>query len=246
MDAVVPRYAEYAFWIFLSAMLGGVVPLLRRWSHRELDLLISLSAGIILGIVFFDLLPAAAEITPHFFTAVLIGFVLLLALEKFVLIHPHETEELAERRTGLAAYVGISLHSLLDGVALGSSAMVPSIGALVLWAIAAHKIPNTFSLISILIYFGFKRRTTLLLLLLFSLLTPLGGAVALIALRDASDQLLGFAVGIAAGTFLFIATSDLLPHAHAHHEHRYRKLTAVLLGIAVSAVIAHTHLLHKH
>lgn len=241
MDSVALRYAEYAVWILASSLVGGLVPLVRRWSHSQLELLISLSAGIILGVVFFDLLPEAASITPHFFTAVLVGFTLLLALEKFVLIHPHETDELADRRSGIAAYIGISLHSLLDGVALGSSAMIPTIGPVVLWAIAAHKIPNTFSLVSILLYFGFSRRGTLLLLLLFSLLTPLGGALALLALRNASSDLLGLAIGVAAGTFLFIATSDLLPHAHAHHHGRYRKLAAVLGGVVVSALISRAH-----
>jgi len=241
MDSVAQRYVEYAVWIFASALVGGLIPLLRRWSPSQLALLISFSAGIILGVVFFDLLPDAASITPHFFTAVLIGFTLLLALEKFVLIHPHETDELADRRTGLAAYLGISLHSLLDGVALGSSAMIPSIGAVVLWAIAAHKLPNTFSLVSILLYFGFSRRNALLLLLVFAMLTPLGGALALLALRNASREVLGFAVGVAAGTFLFIATSDLLPHAHAHHEGRYRKLGAVLAGLLVSALFSRSH-----
>ncbi len=242
MDSVVLRYVGYAVWIFASAMAGGLVPLLRRWTQPQLTLLISFSAGIILGVVFLDLLPEAASITPHFFTAVLVGFTLLLALEKFVLIHPHEKDEWADRRSGLTAYVGISLHSLLDGVALGSSAMVPTLGPVVLWAIAAHKIPNTFSLVSILLYFGFSRRYTLLLLIVFALLTPLGGALALLALRNASPEILGFAVGVAAGTFLFIATSDLLPHAHAHHENRYLKLGAVLAGVLVSALVSGSHL----
>ena len=120
--------------------------------------------------------------------------------------------------------------------------MVPTLGPVVLWAIAAHKIPNTFSLVSILLYFGFSRRYTLLLLIVFALLTPLGGALALLALRNASQELLGFAVGVAAGTFLFIATSDLLPHAHAHHEGRYRKLAAVLAGVLLSAFVSGFHL----
>jgi len=225
------------------SFLAGGVPLLRRWSHAQLQLLLSLSAGIILGVVFLDLLPQAMRITPQFFTAALVGFLLLLALEKFLLIHPHETTELAGRRSGLAAYLGITLHSLLDGVALGSSAMVPALGPVVLWAIVAHKIPDTFSLCSILLYFGFARRVTLFLLLLFCLVTPLGGAVALIALRHASQEHLGLAMGVAAGTFLFIATSDLLPQAHAHHELRYRNLAAVLGGILISAL---THLTHVH
>jgi zinc transporter ZupT len=243
VESVASRYAGFATWIFVLSFLGGMIPLLRRWSDPQLKLLISLSAGIILGVVFLDLLPEAMHITPHFFTAVLVGFLLLLALEKFLLIHPHETEELAGRRTGLAAYVGISLHSLLDGVALGSSVMVPALGPAVLWAIVAHKIPNTFSLTSILLYFGFSRRSALLLLLGFSLVTPLGGAIALLVLRNASPEILGLAVGLAAGTFLFIATSDLLPHAHSHHEGRHWNLLAVLAGALVSVLV---HLTHPH
>lgn len=246
LESAALRYVEAAWWIFSTSFLAGLIPLLRRWSHPQLQLLIGLSAGIILGVVFFDLLPQALGVTTHsvrFFSAVLVGFLLLLALEKFLLIHPHETAELAGRRTGLAAYVGISLHSLMDGVALGSSIMVPGLGSVVLWAIVAHKVPNTFSLSSILIYFGFSRRATLLLVLSFSLVTPLGGAVALLALRNASQELLGLALGVAVGTFLFIATSDLLPQAHAHHEGRYRNLAAVLAGVLLSAL---SHLTHSH
>ena len=148
MENVPLRYAQYAVGIFVVSFLAGLIPLLRRWSHRQLQFLISLSAGIVLGVVFFDLLPQSAGLSRHFFSAVLVGFVLLLALEKFLLIHPHETDELAGRRSGFAAYAGISLHALLDGVALGSSVMMPALGAAVLWAIVAHKIPDTFSLSS--------------------------------------------------------------------------------------------------
>src|SRR5262245_1485449 len=119
----IPRFEVYAAWIFAISFLGGLVPILRRWSHAQLQTLISLSAGIILGVLFLDLLPEVSHTTPYFFSAALCGFVLLLALEKFVFIHPHETAELGGRRSGMAVYTGISFHSLLDGVALGSSTM---------------------------------------------------------------------------------------------------------------------------
>ena len=241
MEHVVLRYVTYAAAIFVVSFVGGWIPLLRRWSDQEHHFLISLSAGIILGVVFFDLLPEAIGTTRHFTTAVLVGFVLLLALEKFILIHAHETEELADRRMGFTAFAGIALHAFLDGVALGSSVMLPALGPVVFWAIVAHKIPETFSLSSILLYFGFARRHVLLLVLALSLVTPLGGALALLALRHASPALLGQAIGVAAGMFLFIATSDLLPHAHAHHEGRFRNLLAVLLGLLVSALIHQSH-----
>jgi zinc transporter ZupT len=235
----VQRFAAHALWIFVVSMLGGIVPLLHRWSAPQLQTLISASAGIILGVLFFDLLPAISNATPHFYSAVLAGFVLLLVLERFVLIHPHETEELAGRRSGLTAYLGISLHSLLDGLALGSGVLMPELAPAVLFAILAHKVPDTFSLTSILTFFGYSRRSTLLMLILFSLLTPLGGSLALLLFQGVPPQALGLALGLATGTFLFIATSDLLPHAHASHERRYRNLAVLLLGIAAIYVTRH-------
>ena len=235
------RFAAYAIAVVAVSLVGGTIPLLRRWSHGELQTLISLSAGIILGVLFLDLLPEVAAQTPHFFSAALAGFLLLLVLEKFVVVHPHETEELANRRSGLAAYLGISLHGLLDGVALGSSMMVPALAPAVVFAILAHKIPDTFSLTSILTFFGYSRRSTFLLLVLFSLLTPLGGVIALWLLRDSSPATLGVPLGVASGTFLFIATSDLLPHTHEHPEGRFRNLAAVLIGIALIALLTRTH-----
>jgi zinc and cadmium transporter len=234
------RFGLYAAAIFAISFLGGLIPLLRRWTHAQLQTLISASAGIILGVLFFDLLPEVAPSTPHFFTAALAGFVLLLALEKFVFIHPHETDDLGGKRSGLAAYVGISFHSLLDGLALGSSSMLPGLAPAVVFAILAHKVPDTLSISTILTFFGYSRRRTLAMLFFFSLLTPLGGLLALWLLRDLAPQGLGILIGIASGTFLFIATSDLLPHAHENHEGRFRNLAAVLAGMLLIALTRHT------
>ncbi len=237
MSVDLGRFAQQAACIFAVSLLGGLVPLLRRWSQPQLQTLLSLSAGIILGVLFFDLLPHNAGMSPHFHTLALAGFMLMLALEKFVFIHPHETDELAGRRSGIAAYLGISLHSLLDGFALGSSTLAPQFAPGVAFAILAHKLPDTFSLSTILTYFRFSRRSTMLLLVLFSLLTPLGGVVALLTLRGLAPAQLGGVIAIASGTFLFIATSDLLPHAHAHHTGRYRNLAAVVVGLAITYVV---------
>ena len=241
MPTEMPRFGVYLAWIFAISLVGGLIPLLKQWSHAQLQTLISTSAGIILGVLFFDLLPEVSQTTPHFYTAALAGFVLLLALEKFVFIHPHEADELKGRRSGFSAYLGISFHSLLDGFALGSSAMLPALAPPVLFAIVAHKIPDSFSLASILTFFGYSRRRTVWMLLFFALLTPLGGVLALVLLRHVQPQVLGLLLGLASGTFLFIATSDLLPHAHEHHEGRFRNLAAVLFGMLAIGLV---HLLH--
>ncbi len=239
MQADLSRFALYAAAIFAVSFAGGLVPLVHRWSHSALQTLISLSAGIILGVLFLDLLPEVAASTPYFHILTLAGFLSLFVFEKFVFIHPHETDDLAEQRSGLAAYVSISIHSLLDGVALGSSTMLPALAPAVLFAIVAHKVPDTFSVASILTYFGFRRRKTLLFMLFFSLLTPLGGFIALVLLRNASPATLAAPIALACGTFLFIATSDLLPHTHEHHDGRFRNLAAVFAGIAVIALAQH-------
>ena len=241
MPAEMSRFLPYALATFAVSFAGGLVPLVRRWTHDQLQALISLSAGIILGVLFLDLLPAVAATTPRFYVLVLAGFLFLFVFEKFVFIHPHETDDLAERRSGLAAYVSISIHSLLDGVVLGSSTMLPTLAPAVLFAIVAHKVPDTFSLGSILTYFRFRRRSAVLLLFLCSLLTPLGGFLSLAFFRHASEATLGAPLALACGTFLFIATSDLLPHAHEHRDSRFRNLAAVIAGIAAIAIAHRAH-----
>jgi zinc and cadmium transporter len=135
---------------------------------------------------------------------------------------------------GIPAFLGISLHSLIDGVALGAGLIIPELGAVVLLAVIIHKMPDGISISSILLAAGWSRRTVALLTLAFSLTTPIGALLAYFFLSALDAETVAVAIGISAGTFLAIATADILPQVHRIEERNPMTLIFLLGGLAVS------------
>lgn len=229
--------------IFVATLLGALPPLARRWSDRGLHLFIAVSAGIFLGTVFLHLLPELAHVAAADeghgesgpWLAALGGFLGLFLLEKVWLrgtderggVDPHEV-------VWLPAYIGLCVHAFTAG--LGLSAL--DIKALVLLPILWHKITESFSLTSVLQLSGASRSRFWLLVGSFSLVTPLGflfGEHLLIGEQGQAKLLMG----LACGTFLYIAACDLLPEVFHHLEKRTPRLVALLLGIASTALFPH-------
>ncbi|HSK28640.1 MAG TPA: ZIP family metal transporter, partial [Candidatus Limnocylindria bacterium] len=155
--------------IFVS-LIGSFLPLLSELSQRALALLLSFSAGVLLGAVFFHLLPEVGETLGHDVGwPILLGFLLIFIMERFVFVHACEERECDIHQMGIPAFLGISLHSLLDGIALGAGLMLPHLGPVVLLAVIIHKMPDSISITTILLAVGWNRRKVALLSLLFSL-----------------------------------------------------------------------------
>lgn len=220
--------------IFIS-LLGSFLPLMRELSQRALALLLSFSAGVLLGAVFFHMLPETGELLgEHLGWPVLAGFLLIFVLERFVFVHACEERQCDIHQMGLPAFLGISLHSLLDGLALGAGLMLPHLGPVVLLAVIIHKMPDSISISTILLSAGWNRRKVAMLSLLFSLTTPLGALLAFLFFRSMSEANIAVAIGISGGTFLAIATADILPQVHRIEERNPLTLVFLLLGLAVS------------
>ena len=228
--------------IFIS-LIGGFLPLLRELSQRALALLVSFSAGVLLGAVFFHMLPETGKVLEDDIGwPILAGFLLIFVMERFVFVHACEERECDIHHMGIPAFLGISLHSLLDGLALGAGLMLPQLGPVVLLAVLIHKMPDSISISSILLSAGWDRRRVARLSLLFSLTTPLGALFAYLFFRALSDQNIAIAIGISAGTFLAIATADILPQVHRIEERNPLTLMFLVFGLAVSwagRLIAH-------
>lgn len=221
------------------SVVGGAAPLVRNWSKGQLTLLVSAGAGVLLGAAFLHMLPASAEaIGRNVGFPILAGFLIISILEKFFLIDPCEEVGCHIHKFGLAAFLGITFHSLLDGVAVGSSLIVPNLAVPIFAAIALHKIPAAFSLCSILLLAGHSRKGAFIHILGFSLATPLGALISYFFLRNLDPHFVGYAIGISGGSFIAIATSDLLPQLHKEGVNRLATLLFMLLGIAVMVVTA--------
>ena len=227
--------ALYLPTVMLISLVGGFLPLLRDLSQRALALLLSFSAGVLLGAVFFHMLPEIGRVlTDSMGWPILGGFLLIFVMERFVFVHACEERDCDIHHMGIPAFLGISLHSLLDGVALGAGLLLPQLGPVVLLAVIIHKMPDSISISSILLAAGWQRRKVATLNLLFSLTTPVGALLAYWLFRSLSPENVAVAIGLSAGTFLTIATADILPQVHRIEQRNPLTLLFLLIGLSVS------------
>jgi ZIP family zinc transporter len=219
---------------FAMTLLGGVVA--QHIGDRR-HLVLGLAAGLMLGVVGFDLLPEALATQPrHLFgvpAALLMfvgGFLALHVVERSVGIHrAHEGEYADHTHThghahvqdpvkgiGVAAASALVGHSVLDGFAIGAAFQAGStVGAVVAVAVVAHDFADGFNTYTITRLYGNSRRRARLLLGADAV-APVAGAGITLAFGIPSG-LLGLYLGFLAGFLLYLATSDILPEAHSPH-----------------------------
>jgi zinc and cadmium transporter len=241
MSPVVATVATYSLVIILGAIAGALVVVFTQRPTRLVTFL-AFAAGVMLGAAFFHMMPEAFHGGGYrAFTLVPAGFVFLLVLERYFLAHaceePLDCTEHAHHGLGFTAFIGLAIHTLFDGIALGS-AVQEGVGLMAFIAITSHKVPSSLSLASILKAEG--RRTPIILTyaLFYGLMVPVGAV-----LYFASDAVLRiekfspWALAFSAGTFLYIAVSDLLPHVNRHGKDR-RGINLVALGAGLLLMLA--------
>lgn len=222
----------HALVIFLVALVAGLAPLWVHWHGEQLRLVVSLAAGIFFGAAFLHMIPEAAELVgPRVGIYLLAGFLLLYVAENFLLGGGCEHGDCDYHRLGLVSFFGLSFHNLVEGLALGSSAQVPGLMPVIFIAILAHKAPAAFSLGTLLSHGRYSRLQVAGLVLGFAAIIPVGAAVAVFLARGISAVTVGAMVALSAGTFLHIATDEMLPHVHTKNEGRGQALVALLAGI---------------
>ncbi len=215
-------------------MIGGWVPTVKLLSQTTFRLVISFCAGILLGAVFFHILPEIATVLEsQLGYSIMFGFLLIFVLEKFIMVHPCEEGECNYHKVGLAAYVGIGLHSILDGIAIGAGTMM-NLSVIIILAVTIHKFPAALALSSLLVKGGeYSKKKILFSMFIFSLATPLGALFTIYFFQGLDDYIVATALGISAGTFLFISIGDLLPTVYEEHEKGYKNLVSLCMGTVV-------------
>ncbi len=243
MSPVLAAVAVYSLVILLGAIAGALVVVFTRRPTRLVTFL-AFAAGVMLGAAFFHMLPEAYHGGGYrSFTLVPAGFVFLLVLERFVLTHtceePLDCAEHAHHGLGFTAFLGLAVHTLFDGIALGS-AVKEGVGVMAFIAIASHKVPSSLSLASILKAEGRRTPTILVYAVVYGLMVPVGAVLYFLfeaALRI--EKLSPWALAFSAGTFLYIAVSDLLPHVNRHGKDRQgRNLVALGVGLLLMLALA--------
>ncbi|MEZ5063686.1 MAG: ZIP family metal transporter [bacterium] len=245
MTAGTERLVWAALAVVGLTLAGGLLPLVREWSQSTIRLLLAFGTGVLLGAAFLHMMPEAMHgLGDSVGLWVLAGFLVIYVLERFVMLHPCEEEHCAFHHMGLAAFLGITLHSLIDGFALGAGLVIPHLSIAVTAAIVLHKLPASVSLSGILLHCRYPRGRIVLMIALFALSTPIGAVISYFVLRDLSGEALPMAIAFSSGTFLAIATADLLPQIHSEPKGRYWNLAALFLGLLVmswAGEVAHQH-----
>lgn len=241
MEQVLPL-AGYSAGIAAAALASAGIPLWLERRIGRIEILLAGSAGVMLGAAFFHMLPEAIRgggpaVVP--FAAV--GLLALFLLERFVLVHVCEEPEEGcdvHPTVGLAAFLGLAAHTLVDGVAL-AAATGAGVGVLVFVAILAHKVPASVTLSSILVASGYSRARVLGMTLVLALMIPAGAAAYALAGRAVpAQEFTPAAIAFSAGTFLHLALSDLLPDVHRRAGTRAPPMVALLAGIGLMWAIA--------
>lgn len=222
---------------FASALVGGMVALR---AVRHVGIIIALGAGIRIGAAYFDLIPEAVEHlggsldAAMFYTA--LGFLAFYTLEKLTAVHVgHEAaaeldhDAVAHRHTGLVGAGGMSLHSLLDGVALAAGLTVGGgLGLVIAFVVVVHRFSDGISIVSLLLASRTPIRTAYRWVAVVALAPVVGVVLGL--LITVPDNVLGAMLATFAGFFLYIGAAELLPEAHRSDQSR-RVVLATLIGV---------------
>ncbi len=229
--------------ILLAAVLGALPPLLGRWSDRQLHLFVAFGAGTFLGAVFFHLVPETLANQPNLLTNFMIlnGFMVVLFVERVLVRHRHhDCDDVAEHRhqvVGISAFIGLSIHSLMAGFALGASFVAPRLALVIFLAIVSHKSVAAFSLATVFRLSNIPLRRALAMLAVFALCTPVGALLSLPLLHTLSDIHVTIPTALAAGSFIYVATMDLLPEAFHDTRKRLGPFVALSIGILVMLLV---------
>ena len=183
--------------------------------HAHLRYFVAGGAGFMLAAAFVRMLPEATQV-PHAFLFVLLGYFGVHLFEHTFAPHFHFGEEthpeaMLRPAAGWLAVMGLGVHTLFDGVAIAAGYMVsPTLGGLLFLAVLVHKLPEGFTIASLLLAGGHSRGTAI----------AAGGALGLLTLGGAlltglvAAQHVGYALALSAGVTIYVAASDLIPEVN--------------------------------
>lgn len=251
-------------WIITLTALGGLVSVCaagvflvmpEQARLRVMPHMVSFATGALLGAALLGLVPHAMErVGPgrvhEVGVALVIGIGLFFVLEKLVLWRHCHTEDCEthtshdaqrDRASGLLMLAGDGLHNALDGVLIAAAFLTDlHLGIVTALAIMAHEIPQEVGNFAVLLHSGMRRGRALILNLLTSLTSVIGGIIAYFALRQALN-LLPYALALAAASLLYIAVADLIPGLHRRVDAQagVHQVLLMTLGVLLVAFAEH-------
>jgi zinc and cadmium transporter len=230
-----------ALGIFAAAgnLLGGYFVVRRDWPRRYLQYFLALGAGYMLAVAFLEIIPESVHLGGEgALLMVLIGYFLVHLFEHTLAPHFHfgeEThlEEMSHRHARNSVVLGLVIHTFFDGVAIAAGFLVSTwLGAMIFVAVFLHKLPEGFTVASVVLASGQGRGKALWAA------AALGGATLLgVLLTSLLQGQLKYALPLSGGVTLYVAATDLLPEVN--REPNWRMALLVFVGVASMLIIKH-------
>ena len=241
-------------WIVAASLAGGLlsVGLAAAFALTVkaawVPMLVSYAIGALLGAAFLEVIPHAFErVSPH--TAaltILAGIFVFFILEKLVLwrhchtedceAHDHHDGAHDQGRSGTLILVGDTVHNFIDGVLIAAAFLESTqLGVITAIAIVAHEIPQEVGDFLILLHSGYSKSKALVLNLISSLASLVGGVLGYFALQSISGAV-PILLGIVAASMIYVAVADLIPGLHKRTELRATLSQAILIALGVGSI----------
>lgn len=232
----------FATATFLSTLIGGLTALK---NHKRLHRFLGYTAGVLLGVVAFDILPEIFEqLKTHDISAtgpmiaLVCGFLLFHIIEKSILIHHANEEEYGAHHhphVGVASAVALCGHSFLDGVGIGLGFQAGNaVGIAVAIAVIAHDFTDGLNTVNLMLLNKNKSKKAVAFLILDAI-APVLGALSTVLFSISSAGLTLY-LGFFAGFLLYIGASEILPEAHSKQSSYQTILLTIVGAVFIFAV----------
>lgn len=235
-------------WILISTFLVSIFSLIgvllltvkENFLQKILLVLVSFASGTLLGGAFFHLIPESfSTFDESVFIAVVFGIVVFFFLEKSLWRHCHE-RECPVHPFAYLNLLGDGIHNFIDGIAIAASflsAESPSLGIITTAVVVMHEIPQELGDFGVLIYGGFNKTKALFFNFLSAILAIVGALATYFFISYLPN--ISYILAFAAGGFIYIATSDLIPELHKETSitNSFVEIVFLLVGIILMKLL---------
>ncbi len=209
--------------------------------QKYIFVLVSLAVGALLGDAFIHLIPEAFESISNPTTVALViiaGIFLFFILEKALHWHHHPGyEDHDHHPLGYLILVTDGLHNFIDGLIIVASYLVSvEVGIATTIAVILHEIPQEIGDFGVLLHSGYTKTKALWLNFVSALFAVAGAALALL-LGSQVESLTTWLLPLAAGGFIYIAMSDLIPELHKTKKLKYSIIQLISIAVGVGAMV---------
>lgn len=232
------------FVVSLISLIGvSILSLKEEFIKKYIFILISLAVGALLGDAFIHLIPEAFEGSSNAIVVsllIIFGIIVFFILEKFLHWHHHEddTSENHVHPVGKLILFSDGVHNFIDGVIIGVSFLVSvPVGIATTIAVILHEIPQEIGDFAVLLHAGYNRKRALWLNFLSALTAVLGTLVTFIIGQASGEAFTVWIIPIAAGGFIYIAMTDLIPELHKTKSIKYALLQLISLLVGVGLMV---------